>query len=141
MAELSLPEWGRELIATARVARLGLIDDAGRPRVLPVTFALVGDSVWTAVDEKPKRVAGPELARVRWLRQRPHATLLLDRYSDDWSELAWVQLVGRVAVFDDAAPPPELIDRYEPYRHRPPAGPLLRLEVERAVYWRASDDS
>lgn len=139
MAGLDLPDWARELITAARVGRLGLIDDARRPRVLPVTFALVGDSAWTAIDEKPKRVAGRELARVRWLRARPQATLLVDRYSDDWGELAWVQLIGRVAVLDDAPPPPELIARYEPYRRRPPRGPLLRLDVERAAHWRANE--
>jgi PPOX class probable F420-dependent enzyme len=136
---LSLPGWARELITAARVGRLGLVDDAGRPRVLPITFALVGDSVWSAVDDKPKRVAGRDLARVRWLRARPQATLLIDRYSDDWAKLAWVQLAGRVAIFDDTPPPSELIDRYAPYRRRPPAGPLLRLDVERAVWWRAGE--
>jgi PPOX class probable F420-dependent enzyme len=108
--------------------------------VLPVTFALVGDQAWTAVDDKPKRVAGTELARVRWLRRRPEATLLVDQYSDDWSQLAWVQLIGRVTIVDDAAPPPELIAKYEPYRRQPPRGPLLRLDVERVIHWRATPD-
>jgi PPOX class probable F420-dependent enzyme len=135
---LDLPDWARELITSARVARLGILDDSARPRVLPVTFAWVGDAVWSAVDEKPKRIPGGRLARVRWLRARPQATLLVDRYCDDWSKLAWVQLIGRVAVLDDVTPPPELIERYEPYRRRPPAGPLLRLDVERAAHWRAA---
>jgi PPOX class probable F420-dependent enzyme len=121
------------------VARLGLIDDAGRPRVLPVTFALVGDdTVWSAVDHKPKRSPDTELARVRWLRRRPDATLLVDHYSDDWSQLAWVQLIGRVAILDDAEPPAELLEKYEPYQRQPPPGPLLRLDIERAVCWRAA---
>lgn len=139
MSKVSLPRWAQKLIEAAPVGRLGMVDDAGRPRVLPVTFAVAGDSVWSAVDEKPKRAAGGELARVRWLRARPEATLLVDRYSDDWSELAWVQLIGRVTVLEDAEPPPELIGRYEPYRRRPPPGPVLRLDIERAVHWRASD--
>jgi PPOX class probable F420-dependent enzyme len=121
------------------VARLGLIDDAGRPRVLPVTFALVGDdTVWSAIDHKPKRSPDTELARVRWLRRRPDATLLVDHYSDDWSQLAWVQLIGRIAILDDAEPPAELLEKYEPYRRQPPPGPLLRLDIERAVCWRAA---
>ena len=128
------------MIDTARVARLGLIDDAGRPRVLPVTFALVGDdTVWSAVDQKPKRSPGVELARVRWLRRRPEATLLVDHYADEWSQLAWVQLIGRIAILDDADPHAELLAKYEPYRLRPPQGPLLRLDIERAVWWRAAD--
>lgn len=119
------------------MARLGLIDDTGRPRVLPVTFALVGDQAWTAVDQKPKRSPGTELARVRWLCRRPEATLLVDRYAEEWSRLAWVQLLGRVVILHDADPPAELVAKYEPYRRQPPQGPLLRLDVERTVYWRA----
>jgi PPOX class probable F420-dependent enzyme len=135
----NLPTWARELVASARVARLGLIDDTGRPRVLPVTFALVADQAWTAVDQKPKRSPGTELARVRWLRRRPEATLLVDRYSEEWSRLAWVQLLGRVVIVPDAEPPPELVAKYEPYRRQPPQGPLLRLDIERSVYWRAGE--
>ncbi len=133
----NLPTWARELVTSARVARLGLIDDTGRPRVLPVTFALVGDQAWTAVDQKPKRSPGTELARVRWLRRRPEATLLVDRYAEEWSRLAWVQLLGRVVILPDADPPAELVAKYEPYRRQSPQGPLLRLDVERTVYWRA----
>lgn len=108
--------------------------------MLPVTFVLVGDQAWTVVDRKPKRSPDVELARVRWLRRRPEATLLVDHYSDDWSELAWVQLVGRVAVLDAVEPPVELIAKYESYRREPPPGPLLRLDIERAISWKAAAD-
>jgi PPOX class probable F420-dependent enzyme len=139
-----LPRWAAELLASAPVARLGLLDGEGRPRVLPVTFALAQGAVWSAVDDKPKRVAGAELARVRWLRERPDAAFTVDRYDDDWSRLAWVQLLGRVTVVDDLASQPgglaALVAKYDPYRERTPAGPLLRLDVERALSWRASQD-
>jgi PPOX class probable F420-dependent enzyme len=136
---LALPEWARDLVSEARVGHLALLDERRHPRALPVTFVLIGDSVWSAVDEKPKRVAGGELARIRWLRRRPQATLLVDRYAEDWTRLAWVQLIGRVSVLEGVDPPAELIAKYEPYRCRPPTGPLLRLEVERTAQWRAED--
>jgi len=139
MEELTLPDWARSLVTEARVGRLALLDDDQHPRALPVTFALLGHAAWSAVDEKPKRVRGGELARVRWLRRRPQATLLVDRYTDDWTQLAWVQLIGRVTVLDGIGPPDELIAKYEPYRRRPPPGPLLRLDVQRTVHWRARD--
>jgi PPOX class probable F420-dependent enzyme len=107
--------------------------------VLPVTFALDGGAVWSAVDDKPKRVPGNELARVRWLRADPRASLLVDRYSDDWSRLAWVQLLGAITVDADAPPPAALIEKYVAYRERTPQGPLLRLEIERALHWRAAE--
>jgi hypothetical protein len=53
-----LPRWARELIASARVGRLGLLDEHDLPRVLPITFALWEDAAWSAIDQKPKREAG-----------------------------------------------------------------------------------
>jgi PPOX class probable F420-dependent enzyme len=134
-----LPVWVRELIEDARVAHLGLLDADDRPRVLPVTFAACGGTLWTAVDHKPKRTEGGDLARVRWLRRNPAAALTVDRYSDDWERLAWVQALGRVDVLDDAEPAARaaLEAKYEQYRERPPAGPFLRLSPERFLFWAA----
>jgi PPOX class probable F420-dependent enzyme len=135
-----LPPWALELLETSRSAHLGLLDDRDRPRVLPVTFALSGGALWSAVDDKPKRVPPERLARVRFLRRRPEAALTVDAYDDDdWTRLAWVQALGTVAVVDaDAAALAALQAKYAPYRERPPGGPLLRLEVERALCWRAN---
>ena len=85
---LELPAWARELLSKARVAHLGLLDAADRPRVLLVTFAVTEDRIWSAVDQKPKRLQGEDLARVRFLRANPRAALTVDRYSDDWGDLA-----------------------------------------------------
>jgi PPOX class probable F420-dependent enzyme len=135
----TLPGWAAELLAGERVARLAYLDEDDRPRVLPVTFALSGGAIWSAIDDKPKRV--PEPARVRCLRRRPEAALVVDAYDDDWSRLAWVQVVGRVAVVAvDTAPEAvaALAAKYEPYAERTPPGPLLRLGVDRALHWRAA---
>ena len=107
---------------------------------MPVTYAISGESLVTAVDQKPKRRKGEELARVRWLRARPAAALTVDHYDDDWSALAWVQALGTVRVLDAASAPEAmaaLARRYEPYRSDPPAGPLLVLEPDRLLWWRA----
>ena len=99
-----------------------------------------GETLVTAVDQKPKRRRGEELARVRWLRARPTAALTVDHYDDDWSELAWVQALGAVRVLEAASSPDAmaaLTARYEPYRSDPPAGPLLVLEPERLLWWHA----
>jgi PPOX class probable F420-dependent enzyme len=135
-----LPGWAVELLDAARVARLGLIDEDGAPRVVPVTFARVGGALWSAIDDKPKRRPGAELARVRWLRARPRAALTADRYDDDWTKLAWVQVLGSVAVLEVGAHEAvldALAARYPAYARRRPAGPLLRLEPDRILYWRA----
>lgn len=140
MTLADLPAWAIEMLEDERVARLAFLDGDDRPRVLPVTFAVAEGTIWSAIDEKPKRT--PEPARVRWLRRRPEAALCIDVYSDDWGRLAWVQLLGRVDVLDfdaGSAGIQALTAKYAPYRERRPPGPLLRLEVERALSWRAAD--
>ena len=134
-----LPAWARTLLVRERRAHLGLLDADGAPRVLPVTYAVTGEEVVSAVDHKRKRDPGGELARVRWLRRDARAALTVDRYDDDWDRLAWVQLLGEIAVRDtvDGDALAALQSRYPPYRDRPPAGPLLRLRVTRALCWSA----
>jgi PPOX class probable F420-dependent enzyme len=136
----TLPFWASELLRESRVGHLGLLDKDARPRVLPVTYVLFDGELWSAVDDKRKRRPGEELARVRWLRERPQSTLTVDRYDDDWSRLAWVQVLGSTAVID-AAGHAHVLDalaaRYRPYRARRPPGPLLRLTPERALCWHA----
>ena len=128
------------MLEDERVARLAFLDDDDRPRVLPVTFALAEGAAWSAIDRKPKRT--PEPARVRYLRRRPEAALCVDVYDDDWDRLAWVQLLGRVdliAIEAGGAGLDALAAKYAPYREQRPPGPLLRLEVERLLHWRAAD--
>jgi len=135
----ALPGWAMGLLAGERAARLAYLDDRDRPRVLPVTFALAEGALWSAIDEKPKRTGEP--ARLRYLERRPEAALLVDVYDDDWSRLAWVQLLGRVDVVPvagSAAAMEALAAKYEQYAERMPPGPLLRLSVERALHWRAA---
>jgi PPOX class probable F420-dependent enzyme len=128
------------LLEGSRVARLGIADDDGAPRVLPVTFAFAGTAIVTAIDHKPKRVPAEALARLRWLRARPRAALTVDHYEDDWSRLCCVQAIGPVTIIA-AADAPEAIaaltERYAPYRERSPAGPVLSLEPDRVLWWRA----
>jgi PPOX class probable F420-dependent enzyme len=135
-----LPAWAAALLDEARVAHLGFLDDLDRPRVQPITFAVAGAMVWSAVDAKPKRVSPQQLARVRFLGRNPHAALTVDHYDDDWTRLAWVQVLGAVQIVD-AADAPEamsaLAARYAAYRDSPPEGPLLALHPERCLCWRA----
>jgi PPOX class probable F420-dependent enzyme len=132
--------WANELLEEARVARLGMLDLEGAPRVLPVTFAVAEGRIWSAIDQKPKRAGEP--ARLRFLRREPRAALTVDRYSDDWGELAWVQVLGRVSILqlDEGRVGLEALSaKYEQYREEAPPGPLLALQPERYLWWRAAD--
>jgi PPOX class probable F420-dependent enzyme len=128
------------LLETERVGRLGLLDEEGAPRVLPVTFAFADGVIWSAIDQKPKRPGEP--ARLRFLRRDPRAALTVDRYSDDWDQLAWVQVLGSVRILEvsEATAGLEALSaKYEQYLDEAPPGPLLALAPERYLWWRAAD--
>jgi PPOX class probable F420-dependent enzyme len=127
------------MLEAGRVARLAFLDDADMPRVLPVTYALSDGEVWSAIDRKPKASAEP--ARLRYLRRRPEAALVVDLYDDDWSKLAWVQVLGDVEIVEAAAAPgamDALAAKYDAYAAERPPGPLLRLVPERCLCWQAA---
>ena len=78
------PDEARRRFAAARVARLATTRPDGRPHLVALCFAVAGDTVYSAVDEKPKRTA--RLARLANLAADPRAALLADHYDDaDWS--------------------------------------------------------
>jgi len=130
----------RARFAAASVARLGTADAQGRPHVVVVTFAVDGDTVYTAVDQKPK--SSGDLKRLRNVAENPRVTMLADHYSDDWGTLWWVRADGRATILDDsqqmAGPLRLLAERYWQYREAPPPGPVLAVTVERWSGWAAT---
>lgn len=131
-----LPEWAASLLDEIPVAHLGLLDEDGNPRVQPVTFARVHNSIVSAIDDKPKRKTP---ARIERLTRHPRAALTVDRYDADWTQLAWVQILGDVTIEPiDATALAALQHRYPAYRATPPKGPLLHLRPVRVLCWRAS---
>lgn len=121
----------------ARVARLATVGSDGRPHVVPICFVLEGDTLYSAVDEKPKRTR--MLQRLRDVEANPLVEVLVDRYDEDWSRLAWVKLRGTARVVDRHERALALLRaKYPQYRERPPAGPFLVVSVEERLEWSAS---
>jgi len=122
------------------VARLATIDPDGRPHLVPIVFALDGDTLYSAVDRKPKRSS--TLRRIENARARPDVTILVDHYEEDWSKLWWVRLKGLARELESGAEANEalrlLTAKYGQYRDDPPSGPVLRIEVQRWSGWTAS---
>lgn len=123
------------------MARLATVTEAGRPHIVPVTFAVDGDHLYTAVDAKPKS-GGRELRRLRNIRGNPAAAMLADHYTDDWTALWWVRADGWAAILADprdmAGPVALLARRYRQYRDVLPAGPVIRVTVQRWTGWAAA---
>lgn len=90
-------------VRDARVGHLATVDHRNMPAVVPFCFAVLEVEVPVVVsvlDEKPKRVADRNLARVRNIRHQPEVMFVVDEYEEDWSRLAFVQIRGLASVMD-----------------------------------------
>jgi PPOX class probable F420-dependent enzyme len=65
---------------------------------VPVCYAFDGERFIIALDEKPKSVEPLQLKRVRNIEARHEASLLIDHYADDWSQLGYVLIYGRAEI-------------------------------------------
>ena len=135
-----LTEEQRRFLEAERVARLATADAAGRPHVVPICYALIGDTVYFTIDEKPKKKPGAELKRLANLRENPFAALVVDRYEEDWSRLAWVMVQGRADILPFG---PEHDRAQAALRARYPQLAAMRIEhlpvvairIDRAASW------
>jgi PPOX class probable F420-dependent enzyme len=135
--------WEHRFIIEQRVARLATVDAQGQPAVVPVVYAFDGTALFTPLDGKPKRVATAQLQRVRNIRANPRVAIIIDAYSEDWQELAWVHVRGqaRITTSGDgyAAGIALLCAKYSQYGRMPLAGcPLIVVEPTRVHSWRGS---
>src|SRR5215831_15211892 len=116
-----------EFVNAHRVARLATADASGRPTVIPICYAFDGRVFYSAIDQKPKRVAPTELRRIRNIRVNPNVALVIDDYSESWSELAYVLVHGVAeilepndsALHEQAAAIAALRLKYNQYRSMP----------------------
>ena len=120
----------------APVARLATVDAGGRPHVVPICFVLDGDTLYTAVDEKPKR--SRRLKRLSNIEADPHVEILIDHYEEDWSRLWWVRLRGVARIVEDPRAVGLLAGKYPQYREQPPTGPVIAVTVEERSEWTSS---
>jgi len=126
-------------LTSARVARLATTDPDGRPHLVPIVFAVEGDTLYSAVDRKPKR--STTLRRIENARARPDVTVLVDHYEDDWQQLWWIRLRGRARVLDDGQERARALallrEKYPQYLTEPPDGPVLAVDILETRLWSA----
>ena len=133
------------LLRRHRVGRLATVDTRGRPAVIPFCFVYDGKVFYSPLDEKPKRSADPhDLGRVQDLLVLPEVTLLVDRWSEDWTQLGWLRAYGRGVILEPephereehAAAVAALREKYPQYREQAlDDRPVIRMAIDRAVSW------
>ena len=128
----------RRRLGDALVARLAT---AGiKPHIVPICFALDGDTMYLAVDHKPKRTT--DLQRLRNIAANPSVAVLVDHYEDDWTRLWWVRVDGTARILDAGDESVRaltlLAARYPQYQDQRPDGPVVAIRIDRLTGWSAS---
>ena len=107
---------------------------------MPICYAFDGARIYTALDLKPKRVEGRMLKRIRNILENPEVALVIDDYSESWSDLGYVLIHG-VACIVDNGEEQRLAEgllrrKYSQYREMlEPGATIIRITPERVVSW------
>ena len=130
----------RHFLDHHRVARFATADPGGQPHIVPICYAVSGDSVYFTIDEKPKRLTDKPLKRIRNLQQNPHVAFVVDRYDEDWTRLGWVMVQGEAALLDNGE---EHLKAQRQLKARYPQLdemqiselPVIAIRIKRVVSW------
>jgi PPOX class probable F420-dependent enzyme len=124
-------------LARSKVAHLATVSAEGRPHIVPIVFALDGETLYFAVDAKPKKTTN--LARLKNIAANPAVSVLVDHYEDDWTSLWWVRADGTAHIVTGAAEAEHAIDllaeRYQQYVTKRPGGPVVAIHIGRVTGW------
>jgi PPOX class probable F420-dependent enzyme len=131
--------WVDAARGSARVARRATVGEDGTVHLVPCCFAVVSGLIVSIVDHKPKRTT--RLQRLRDIEATGRATVLVDHYDDDWSQLWWIRVTGAAEVHQqgsavDAAARLALTAKYQQYIDRPPVGPVYSIALDEVRSWR-----
>jgi PPOX class probable F420-dependent enzyme len=137
---MALTEAQLNFLSQQRIAHLATCDAQGRPHVIPVCYACDGASVYSVIDAKPKRVPARRLKRLRNIEENPHVAVVVDRYDENWTRLAFLLLHGTARVLGEGKEHAQAIallrQKYPQYRSMAlESRPVIRIAVERAVSW------
>lgn len=95
---LDIDDGTQAFISNHRVARLATAGEDLQPAVIPVCYVFDGEHLYSSIDEKPKSVAASSLKRVRNIERNPQVALVIDDYSEDWTRLAYVLIIGTAEI-------------------------------------------
>ena len=124
-------------LALALVAHLATAGPDGSPHIVPITFATESETLYFAVDAKPKRTTN--LKRLQNIAANPAVSVLVDHYEDDWAKLWWVRVDGTARIVDEQTEARHaielLMNRYPQYLRARPQGPVIAISIDRISGW------
>jgi PPOX class probable F420-dependent enzyme len=136
-----LDEQVRAFLERQRLAHLATTDASGAPHVIPICFSLIGETLYVAIDEKPKRGDPLKLRRLRNISETRRVAIVVDVYDDkDWSRLGFVLVRGTARVLTDGPEHARAVEalrlRYVQYRAMAlEERPVIAADIERVTTW------
>jgi PPOX class probable F420-dependent enzyme len=130
----------RQFLVKQFVAHLATADGDGVPHVVPVCFTILENTVYIAIDQKPKSGDPRALKRIQNIAANPSVALTVDHYEDDWQQLAWVMLRGTAEILESGdereAAHTLLRQRYKQYEGMDFLGlPMIAIRIARTSSW------
>jgi PPOX class probable F420-dependent enzyme len=148
---LDIDDGTQAFIRSHRIARLATAGEDLQPAVIPLCYVFDGEHIYSPIDEKPKSVAASSLKRVRNIKANPRVSVVIDDYSEDWSKLAYVLIVGTAEIIlpgkdasretQEHARAVELLrEKYAQYRSmRIDERPMIKISPGRIKRWASAE--
>jgi len=139
-----MDDWARELLLESRLAHLATSTKHGKPHVVPICYVYDGDSIYSSIDEKPKRTSPAQLRRMLNIVENPDVSLVVDQYEEDWSKLKYVIVHGRAEIVHKGEKHERAVlllrEKYPQYRvMKLEDRPIIAVKLIRVVAWSAGD--
>ena len=140
LATQLLSDGERRFLSDRRIAHLATADAQAAPHVVPVCFAVAQSTLYITIDEKPKRIPGTALKRLRNISENPTVAVVVDRYDEDWALLGWVMLRGRAEILPEGTEHDDaqalLQQRYRQLEAMQIGKlPVIAIRIEHSVSW------
>ena len=108
--------------------------------MIPVCFAFDGQSLYSVLDQKPKRTSLSRLRRVRNILANPQAALIVDHYQESWDGLWYILIRGRAELLlegEERVAAIELLrQKYQQYRDMEiDPNPVIKLTPDSVAAW------
>jgi PPOX class probable F420-dependent enzyme len=134
--------WARELLIESRLGHLATSTKRGKPHVVPVCYVFNGASLYTVIDEKPKRRKPTQLRRVLNIAENPNVCMVVDHYEEDRSELKYVMVRGSVEIVHEGEAHKRAVtllrEKYKQYRQmKLEDRPLIKIKPINVIAWSA----
>jgi PPOX class probable F420-dependent enzyme len=141
---MRMETWACKLLIESRLAHLATSTTSAKPHVVPICYVYDGTSIYSPIDEKPKRRKPSQLRRTMNIAMNPNVCLVVDLYEEDWHNLSYVIVHGTAIVVQNGKEHDRAVqllrEKYSQYhKMRLEGRPLIKISITNTVAWRARE--